>query len=179
MGTIEIKCRFSGRVLFSHDAEYNSVKLTVEAAVKASADLRSANLFSADLRSADLRSADLRSANLRSAKNAESAIAKTVLTPEGAFIAWKACQPGCIVKLRIPEDARRSNASGRKCRAEFVDVLEVIGADVGVTEAHGPRTEYRVGQRVTADGWDENRWEECSHGIHFFITRQEAEDWNK
>ena len=169
MGTIEIKCRFSGRVLFSHDAEDNSVKLTVEAAVKARANLADAYLAGANLAGA----------NLADAKNAESAIAKTVLTPEGAFIAWKACQPGCIVKLRIPEDARRSNASGRKCRAEFVDVLEVIGADVGVTKAHGPRTEYRVGQRVTADGWDENRWDECSHGIHFFITRQEAEDWNK
>ena len=209
MSLIEIKCRFTRKVLFSHDADGNSVKLTVEAAVKAGADLAraylagadlaranlagadlagaylagaylaGANLAGADLDDANLAGADLARADLDGAKNAESVIAKTVITPEGAFIGWKACQPGCIVKLLIPEDAKRSNASGRKCRAEFVDVLEVIGADVGVTNAHGPRTEYRAGERVKADGWNDNRWDECSHGIHFFITRQEAEDWNK
>ena len=234
MSLIEIKCRFTRKVLFSHDADGNSVKLTVEAAVKAGADLARAYLAGADLAGAylagadlagaylagadlaganlagadlddanlagadlaranlaradldganlagaDLARADLARADLARAKNAESVIAKTVITPEGAFIGWKACQPGCIVKLLIPEDAKRSNASGRKCRAEFVDVLEVIGADVGVTNAHGPRTEYRAGERVKADGWNDNRWDECSHGIHFFITRQEAEDWNK
>jgi hypothetical protein len=28
------------------------------------------------------------------------------------------------------------------------------------------------------DAFDENRWNECSHGIHFFITRKEAEDYD-
>jgi hypothetical protein len=61
----EIKHKITGRILFS--LETSSMKLTVEAAVKANADLRSADLQYADLRSADLRSADLRSASLRSA----------------------------------------------------------------------------------------------------------------
>lgn len=61
---IEIKNRFSGEVIFSHDQENNSVKITVELAVREKADLHSANLRSADLRYANLRYADLRSADL-------------------------------------------------------------------------------------------------------------------
>lgn len=56
---IEIKFRFSGKVLFSHEAENNSIKITVEAAVKARADLAGAYLARADLAGADLAGADL------------------------------------------------------------------------------------------------------------------------
>ncbi len=65
MSLFEIKHRFNGSVSFS--LECGSLKLCVEAAVKASADLTSADLRSADLTSADLRSADLTYANLTSA----------------------------------------------------------------------------------------------------------------
>jgi hypothetical protein len=138
-------------------------------------DLRGADLRDADLRDADLRG-DLRGANLSGAKNADAAIAKTRILPEGAIVGWKKAQ-GHIVKLLIPAEAKRSHAFGRKCRAEFADVLEIDGAEVVYTNHHGPKTEYRVGQRVTPDKWDENWQEECSNGIHFFITRIEAEEW--
>ena len=36
------------------------------------------------------------------------------------------------------------------------------------------KTIYKVGEIVHSDSWDDNRWNECSHGIHFFITRDEA-----
>jgi len=36
---------------------------------------------------------------------------------------------------------------------------------------------YTVGEMVYPDSWDDNRWNECSHGIHFFINRQEAVGW--
>ena len=81
-----------------------------------------------------------------------------------------------LFRSRIPSDARRSHAFGRKCRAEFADVLEVIGANVAVSD-HDNKTEYRVGQRVKPDKWDENWQNECSSGIHFFITRIEAENY--
>src|SRR5690606_14339163 len=95
--------------------------------------------------------------------------------PEGDLIGWKKCNGGVIVKLRVPADAKRSHAFGRKCRAEFADVLEVFGADVGITDSHGPRTEYRTGVRVVPDGFSENWQDECAPGIHFVITRAEAE----
>ena len=50
------------------------------------------------------------------------------------LIGWKKCINGVIVKLRIPEEAKRSHAFGRSAALEFVDVLEVIGAEVGIAQ---------------------------------------------
>jgi hypothetical protein len=145
------------------------------------ADLRGADLSGADLSEAYLSEANLSGAYLREAKNAELAWALTVIASQGNIVGWKKAQSPdntpCIVKLQIPADARRSNATGRKCRAEWAEVLEVIGAEYAISKGHGPFTEYHPGQIVRPDSWDANRWEECSHGIHFFITREEAEAW--
>jgi hypothetical protein len=139
------------------------------------ADLRYADLHGADLRGANLYGADLRDASLRGAKNAELAIAATRILPEGDLIGWKKCSGDVIVKLRIPADARRSHAFGRKCRAEFAEVLEVIGGDKGTSLHYPASCEYVRGTTVRADSWDEDWTNECSNGIHFFITRAEAE----
>jgi hypothetical protein len=139
------------------------------------ANLRGADLCDANLCDADLRGANLRGADLCGAKNADLAIAATRILPGGDLIGWKKCLGDVLVKLRIPAAAKRSHAFGRKCRAEYVEVLEVIGADVGVTRTRGPQTEYRVGETVRPDSWDDDWMNECSHGIHFFITRAEAE----
>ncbi len=138
------------------------------------ANLRGANLIGANLRGADLIGANLRGANLIGANGADLAIAMTRILPDGDLVGWKKCLDGVIVKLRIPDEAKRSHAFGRKCRAEFADVLEVIGAEVGIS-SHDGKTEYRTGQRVTPDSFNDNWMEECSHGVHFFITRLEAE----
>ena len=58
------------------------------------------------------------------------------------------------VSLRMGQDARNR----RRCRAYGVIV-------------------YEVGEITHADSWDEDRWNECSHGIHFFLTQEEAEAW--
>ncbi len=52
---IDIKCCFSHRVLFSHTAEANTIKATVEAAVSARANLADANLARANLAGAKWR----------------------------------------------------------------------------------------------------------------------------
>jgi len=124
-----------------------------------------------------LYGANLHGANLRGAKNIPKLIAAqlSILPSEGAIIGWKKVG-NYLVKLCIPSEARRSNATGRKCRAEFADVLEIIGKESeAVTSYFGPVTKYKVGQRVVADDWDEDRWNECSNGIHFYLTYEEAE----
>ena len=138
------------------------------------ANLSRAYLSEAYLSGANLSEANLSGANLSGAKNAELVIVRTRILPEGDLIGWKKCLDGVIVKLRIPEAASRSHAFGRKCRAEYADVLEVIGADVGIAQ-HDNKTEYRVGERVTAPNWCDDWQRECAGGIHFFITRAEAE----
>ena len=141
-------------------------------------DLSNADLSYADLSYANLSNADLSNADLLHINNAALSIARISICAEGDIIGWKKCKDNVIVKFLIPSEARRSNATGRKCRAEYVKVLEVIGAKVGITEEHGPKTEYKVGEIVKADSWDENKFKGCSHGIHFFLTRIEAEAYS-
>jgi hypothetical protein len=149
------------------------------------ADLRGADLIDADLRDANLRDAnlryaDLRGADLRYAKDiSELAQAKLMMCPEfGEFIGFKKCRNNTIVTLRIPEDAKRSSATSRKCRcskAVVVRIEDSEGNDIKSTYSqHDCNFEYIVGQTVTPDEFDDNRWNECSSGIHFFITKQEA-----
>jgi hypothetical protein len=153
------------------------------------ADLSGANLSEADLSEADLSRADLSGANLSGADlsralNADYAAALTMVPSEGSIIGWKKAHSSgadCIVKLRIPEAAKRSSATGRKCRAEYAEVIEVIGAECAFSDhedGNGRQLEYRPGQTVRPDKWDENRWQECSNGIHFFVTRIEAEQYS-
>ncbi|WP_425639978.1 pentapeptide repeat-containing protein [Agrobacterium radiobacter] len=157
-----------------HGADLRSANL--RSANLHGANLHGANLHGADLYGADLRSADLYGADLKDAKNADLVIAQTRILPSGSLIGWKKCKDDVIVKLRIPEEARRSHAFGRKCRAEFADVLEIIGAEQAVS-SHDGVTVYRAGERVTPDKFDENWQEECAPGIHFFITKEEAENY--
>ena len=190
---VTITHRYTGAVLWSGEAE--SLKAGVVAAVKARADLTGADLSGSDLSGSDLTGSCLMGSDLTGsdltgsdlsgsylmgsclsgAKNAELVIARTRILPEGALIGWKKCKRGVLVKLRVQEQAKRSHAFGRKCRAEYVKVLEVIGAKVGETDQHGPPTEYRVGKTVRCHKWDDDYSNECSGGIHFYITREEAE----
>ena len=146
------------------------------------ADLSWANLPGADLSGADLSGADLSGANyIEKAKNLFYPIA----CPEiGAFVGWKKARVKtggheCIVKLGITEDAVRSSAAGRKCRCSKATVLEIQDLEGNVLEqvAVSDRDEnfhYIPGTVVSVSDFDENRWNECSTGIHFYITREEA-----
>ena len=139
------------------------------------ADLSGADLSRAYLNGAYLSGADLSRDYLKDAKDADLAIARTRILADGDITGWKKCQGGVIVKLRIPADAKRSHAFGRKCRAEFADVLEVHGAEFGIS-MHDGKTKYSVGERVIPDGFDDDWTQECSSGVHFYISRIEAEN---
>ena len=144
------------------------------------ANLRGANLQDADLRGANLQDADLRGANLRGAN-----LAQYKICPEGEIIGWKKCRDNRIVKLLIPTTARRVNAIGsRKCRAEFAKVLDILQISKGVWRSvneaiglHDSSFVYRVGEMALPKGFDPSITVECGEGIHFFITRAEAEEW--
>jgi len=171
---LEIRNRWSGGVKFTAeiDADDNTPLI-----VKIGLSVKWALKTGADLSRADLRGADLRGADLSRAENAELAFAQTSILPAGSLVGWKKCRENVLVKLEIPADAKRSNAAGRKCRAEFVRVLEIIGADVAISQQDGDFI-YRAGEIVRcSEPFDQNRWEECSSGIHFFITKAEAEAW--
>lgn len=136
---------------------------------------------------ADLRDANLCDANLRGAKNVNE-VKWNVLTvfyamtcPEiGSFIGWKKAGRKYIVKLRITDDAKRSSATSRKCRCSKAEVLAIETLDGKQTDLEYVKSDYdetflyRVGDTVEVADFDDDRWNECSKGIHFFITREEA-----
>ena len=268
---IEIKSRYPGKVLFSHESENNTIKDTLLEAVRKNVDLSNADLRGADLNGADLRcanlciaklyganlrdanlcnanlsgaylycadlgDADLRYANLRDAnlcnanlsgaylycadiscadlryanlrdanlsnaylrdaylsnanlRNANLCGAKEIpfvpfyCPSEGSFIGWKKVS-NYLIKLQIPEDAKRSSATSQKCRCDKAKVLAITKLDgtnpISEIENFGysPSVLYKVGEMVIPDSFDEDRWNECSHGIHFFINKQDAINYN-
>ncbi len=110
---------------------------------------------------------------------------------DGAFTGWKKvtdCEDGisCLVELRIPATAKRCSATSRKCRCDKARVVRITKMrDTGSEELKEvwnkpfrlPDTLYKVGEMVYPDSYDEDRWHECSHGIHFFINKQDALDY--
>ena len=139
--------------------------------------LSGANLSCANLSRADLSCANLSCANLSRAKCLP--FVPMTCPDVGSFVGWKKVNDK-IIKLEIPAEAKRSSATGRKCRCEFARVLEIQEKDGTKTDlckienTNYAGAIYEVGKIVTPDFYDENRWEECSHGIHFFINREEA-----
>ena len=166
------------------------------------ADLRCANLCDANLKGADLSDAvlsdavlsdaNLSDANLSDAYDVKLIIAKTSILPdEGDIIGWKKAWTDnempltpVIVKLLIPSDALRSNATGRKCRASKARVLDLqdkqgnsLPPDTTAYSGHDTDFTYKKGETVHVENFDTNRWKECAPGIHFFITRIEAAEY--
>lgn len=154
------------------------------------ANLCGANLSYADLRGVNLSGAGLRGADLCGVKNVP--FIPMYCPSDGAFIGWKKVKyqgNEYLVKLEIQEDSKRSSATGTKCRCDKAKVLDINLIKFTVPEefqtvkpkeivnAKFTETRYAIGEMVYADSWDEDRWIECSHGIHFFINKQEAIDY--
>lgn len=107
----------------------------------------------------------------------------------GKFIGYKKIYLGkrkryCgIVTLEIPEDAKRSSAFGRKCRCSKAKVLDIekmyCSKLIPYRRWPGYSTYdnnfiYSIGKEIEIYDFDENRWNECSPGIHFFMEKEEA-----
>ena len=153
------------------------------------ADLRGADLVYADLTYSDLSGINLKGANLNGANLVGASLSGVrydettnffaLQCPEkGSFIGYKKAGYR-IVELLITEDSLRSSATSRKCRCSKAKVLSIT--DFNNTEnfdmaasSYDKKFIYKVGEIVEVRDFDRDRWNECSTGIHFFITRQEA-----
>ena len=204
---VSIKNRWTGSILFEYSSVDNTLAKTVTEALKGDADLRDADLRDANLRDADLRGADLRGANLRDADLCDADLCDANLCDanlrdanlcdadlrgargvymacptDGSFIGWKKAS-GYVVKLQIPEDARRGSAGGEKCRCDKAYVVEIQNADGTKADIdtihsnHDANFVYTVGATVEVSDFDDDRWSECAPGIHFFIDRRAAVEY--
>ena len=189
----------TGTILFEDEKEH--IKDTVVHAVKSSANLNGANLNGANLGGANLSGADLRYANLSGANLGDADLSGANLSganlgdadlrgainipniplacpSEGSFTAWKKVN-GHLIELEIPDDARRSSSTTEKCRCDKAKVIAItdISTNEQVSEIINnayATTLYKVGEMVFPDAFDEDRFNECSNGIHFFIDKQLA-----
>ena len=149
-------------------------------------DLFKANLYNTNLSNTNLYytcldHSDLSTANLANVKGLNDQCPK-----EGSFIGWKKCYGNdkkmYIVKLEIPEDAKRSSATSNKCRCSKAKVLEIQNLDgtkADVDTVYSIITffgtcEYKIGEIVEVPDFDEHYWKECAPGIHFFMNIKDA-----
>ena len=143
------------------------------------ADLEYADLEYADLEHADLRHSNLICANLKNVRtNFHTVGCKLACPEEGSFIGFKKANE-CLIKLLILEDAKRSSSTTSKCRCDKAKVLEITDIKTGekiekISSNYDSSFVYRTGEIVYVNDFDENRWNECSAGIHFFINKQDA-----
>jgi uncharacterized protein YjbI with pentapeptide repeats len=158
------------------------------------ADLQGADLQRAYLQGAYLQGADLQGADLQGAAIEDGQIAKmdfAVCPSDGSFTAFKkvwmnynACNPSAVVlRLEIPADAARtSNLKNRKCRSAAALVVAVEDLEGNPIAEPGPlvgyhqkQFTYTVGALAQVDDFDPDPREDCTKGIHWFITRREAQ----
>jgi len=132
------------------------------------------------LTDANLSGADLSDANLSQIIYDYNTMFFAIQCPEeGSFIGYKKCQK-LIVKLEILSDAKRSSATSRKCRCSKAKTLSITNLDgsdsniLAIASDFDPNFIYKIGEMVEVKDFDENRWNECSSGIHYFVTRNEA-----
>lgn len=147
------------------------------------ADFRGANLVWADLHSCVFYDTDLRDCNFMYSNLRGSEYVPYIpfqCPSDGAFVGWKKVN-NVLIKLEIPADAKRSSATTNKCRCDKAKVLgfyDILGVnELDITELINDKYEkckYVKGEMVYPDFFDEDRWNECSHGIHFFVNKQDA-----
>lgn len=156
-------------------------------------NLTYANLIDTSLISVSFSYSDLQDTKLSpylmfdsylvNAKNISKSVASELLVcPEtGSFRAYKQLRDNCIALLEIPASAKRSSATTRKCRASKAKVLKIWDVDGNLLQSQCSSWDYKfiyeVGKTVEVKDFDTDRWNECSTGIHFFLTKQEAIDY--
>ncbi len=146
------------------------------------ADLTGASLLRTNLRGANLTEANLRGASLikthlRDADLSNAHLSGYNIPQEGDLIVWKAGQEG-LIKLCIPNGAKRTGSIiGRKCRAAYAKVLWTSTGKTIHGKYKNNKFKYPPDEMVIPDSYDDDPRIECTHGIHFFLTKEEAEEW--
>ena len=159
------------------------------------ADLHSANMIDADMRGADLRGANLRGANLygtnmyganlrganmidanmRDANLCGADKLRKGIKLSEPIIGWKKCKNNVLVKLEIPRGAIVFSINNSKCRTDKAKVLEIIGGNRAYS--NHKFFSYYVGDIIEIFDFNCEYNIECAEGIHFFKTREEAENY--
>lgn len=147
--------------------------------------LTRANFYAADLSSATLDctnidQVDFTSCNLYHAK-IFNAIGNLLEYRKGkilteSIIGYKKCRNNVIVTLEIPKDAIVFSINGSKCRTNKAKVIAIDGTDRAFSSFSW--MSYHVGDEFNIKNFNCEYNAECANGIHFFMTRKEAENYS-
>ena len=158
-------------------------------------DLSFASFVNSNLHGADLRGCNLSNTNCDGTNFYGAILWQTKLDdlihtqrtkffrqfcPEqGYFFGYKKCFNNHLVTLLIPKDARRCSSTTNACRCDKAKVVAITDLDGSgfYTEASSFVDEsfiYRLGEMIYADSYHEDRWLDSSHGIHFWMSVEEA-----
>ena len=150
------------------------------------ADLSDADLTGANLTFAILRCANLSNANLSDADLSYANLTDTILddkeqcrkgiTLTEPMTGYKKACGGKIITLEIPIGAKVFSINNNKRRTNKVKVIDMQG-ETELSSIHDNDFKYHVGDEIEIEDFDENYNVECGAGIHFFLTREEAENY--
>ena len=159
------------------------------------------NFEKANLQGAILKSCDMRFANFKNADCRGTKFSFTIMEgskhdgiiiddntenyrmhcPEtGAFLGYKKCFNDLLVTLLIPADARRVCSTTRPCRCDKAKVINITSFDYkehykeAWSLCASTDFKYTLGEYVFPDSFNPDRWMESTHGIHFWMTPEEA-----
>ena len=181
-----------------HDANMsyaNMSGINMSYANMSGADIRGANMVCADMSGIDLRDANMSCANMINADLRDANMSGAIMSGANMInanlsgldrlrkgiklsepiIGWKKCKNNVLVKLEIPRGATVFSINNNKCRTDKAKVLEIIGADRAYSKHKF--FSYYVGDVIEVFDFNCEYNVECAEGIHFFRTREEAEDY--
>ena len=140
------------------------------------ANLRGANLRWADLSGADLSEANLSEANLRGADLSEANQFRLGKVLDETLTGYKKTNEGVVITAEIPSGAIVFCINGRKCRTNRAKITDMVGHEV-LHSQYDKKFEYRLNQEIEIKDFNLMYNLECASGFHFFMTREEAENY--
>lgn len=159
----------------------NLVKSRIDHTNLEHACLEAVNLEGAYLGRSNLYYTQLEGANLYNVnlKNNEGKLIKyrkgKILTED--IIGYKKCRDNIIVTVLIPRGSIVFSIDGEKCRTNKARVIAIDGADRAYSFYN--KMSYYVGDEFTVYNFNCQYNMECGEGIHFFMTREEAERYRE
>ena len=151
----------------------------VDASLKGG-DFRTCNLSNSDCDGTDFTGSILLDAVLDGIKDSPKTKHFRIHCPEtGYFLGYKKCFNDRLVTLLIGKDSKRCSSTTNACRCDRAKVVAITNLDG--TGAYNEAVSfvdgnfiYRLGKEAVADSYHEDRWLDSSHGIHFWMTKEEA-----
>ena len=139
------------------------------------ADMSYADMSYANMRGANMNGVNMNGANMRNANMCGVDRLRKGIKLSEPIIGWKKCKNDVLVKLEIPRGAIVFSINNNKCRTDKAKVLEIIGGDRAYSKYKF--FSYYVGDVIEIFDFNCEYNVECAKGIHFFKTREEAENY--